>query len=45
MCVLQGSDIETLGPDNAGECEDRAVSRALDTPDGEDVTLYVIQND
>ncbi|XP_067245984.1 cell cycle progression protein 1 isoform X3 [Chanodichthys erythropterus] len=31
----EGSDIETLGPDNTGECEDRAVSRALDTPDDE----------
>ncbi|CAM4579397.1 unnamed protein product [Leuciscus chuanchicus] len=29
----EGSDIETLGPDNAGECEDRAVSRAPDIRD------------
>ncbi|KAK7160615.1 hypothetical protein R3I93_008310 [Phoxinus phoxinus] len=33
----EGSDIETLGPDNAGECEDRAVSRAPDIPDDERV--------
>ncbi|KAF4101075.1 cell cycle progression protein 1 isoform X3 [Onychostoma macrolepis] len=29
----EGSDIETLGPDNAGECEDGAVSCAPDVPD------------
>ncbi|XP_067275917.1 cell cycle progression protein 1 isoform X2 [Pseudorasbora parva] len=31
----EGSDIETLGPDNAGECEDRAISRGPDIPDNE----------
>ncbi|XP_026086294.1 cell cycle progression protein 1-like isoform X1 [Carassius auratus] len=29
----EGSDIENLGPDNAGECEDEAVGNALDVPD------------
>ncbi|XP_016148362.1 cell cycle progression protein 1-like [Sinocyclocheilus grahami] len=29
----EGSDIENLGPDYAGECEDGAVSHALDVPD------------
>ncbi|KTF84270.1 hypothetical protein cypCar_00044407, partial [Cyprinus carpio] len=29
----EGSDIENLGPDNAGECEDEAVGHALDVPD------------
>ncbi|XP_059363032.1 cell cycle progression protein 1 [Carassius carassius] len=31
----EGSDVEMLGPDNAGECEDGAVSRAPDVPDAE----------
>ncbi|XP_059421366.1 cell cycle progression protein 1-like isoform X4 [Carassius carassius] len=29
----EGSDIENLGPDNAGECEDEGVGNALDVPD------------
>ncbi|XP_042631660.1 cell cycle progression protein 1 isoform X3 [Cyprinus carpio] len=29
----EGSDIENLGPDNAGECEDEAVGHTLDVPD------------
>uniref|UniRef100_A0A8C1WAU3 Cell cycle progression protein 1 n=1 Tax=Cyprinus carpio TaxID=7962 RepID=A0A8C1WAU3_CYPCA len=29
----EGSDIENLGPDNAGECEDEAVGHALDVSD------------
>ncbi|KAI2653325.1 Cell cycle progression protein 1 [Labeo rohita] len=29
----EGSDIETLGPDNIGDCEDGAVSQVLDVPD------------
>ncbi|XP_056334394.1 cell cycle progression protein 1 isoform X2 [Danio aesculapii] len=33
----EGSDIETLGPDNAGECEDGAVSLPSDVPDATQV--------
>ncbi|XP_039514893.1 cell cycle progression protein 1 isoform X2 [Pimephales promelas] len=39
----EGSDIETLGPDNTGECEDRAVSCVPDIPDDERVEESLVE--